>query len=202
MSNTLPPCGIEPSGWNSVCCPDAVTNFEFVEFQIPQGQTLITIPFQLPKLNDKFYPIGDYIENTIDDSQVVPSFNVVGKTQFSLDLLLSAPVDSDNYFYRGYWGDLGATPCQNPPVMAALEYIEFNIPPGELVITIPFARAKVPESLIPVGVFIENIINDPQIVLRWNIVEKQAFEVSLLLSAPVDSGNYWIKGSWSNVPLI
>lgn len=99
-----PPCGsgYTPSYPVVPASTQATAWSEPINFQIPQGIQVLTIPFSVIKASGNIYISGAVIENLVDASPIVPSFDITNRTITGLEVTLSTPIDSDNYYFRGF----------------------------------------------------------------------------------------------------
>jgi hypothetical protein len=74
---------------------------EYIDFQLPVNQVLVEIPFQVIKANANITDRGLRIYNTTDDTQITVNFNIVYADTSKLRILLSAYLDTVNYYIKG-----------------------------------------------------------------------------------------------------
>ena len=80
------------------------------------------------------------------------------------------------------------------------EYIDFPLPIGETLVQIPFSRAKASSALRHHGLIIYNGVDASVSVLSFIVTHMDALGITIVLSAPPETGNYRIRGVVSVLP--
>lgn len=101
FSNSLEP------GWEQlVSSIQSFTNDssrELISYNVPQGQTLCTIPLSVVKASANMQIFGPpTLVNTIDAAVLNITYTVVHYSTSSIIVELSAQVDSSNYYLTGF----------------------------------------------------------------------------------------------------
>lgn len=89
------------------------------------------------------------------------------------------------------WSYSGLTPALGNSLY--YETININLPIGVLQVVIPYSLPKVTSSAIPVAA-VYNFVDDPQLIIHFNVAARSLNSMTLLLSAAPDSPNYFLKG--------
>lgn len=82
-----------------------------------------------------------------------------------------------------------------PAISNSLYYesINVNLPIDELQVIIPFAMPRARATVVLIG-NVYNPVDDPQLVIGYNVVATALNSITILLSAAPDSTNYYLKG--------
>lgn len=73
------------------------------------------------------------------------------------------------------------------------EYVNYQLPQQQQVV-IPFRVKKTSETIIDKGLRIYNGVDDPQMIIGFNVVGSTSGSITVLLSNIPDSNNYYIRG--------